>query len=117
MDISEVERVLAQHPFLKKPKYVYVVEEPVTLQTNGMILFAGLTPKWRRDTIVLTPVASDVTVVHEVLHTMGAGEAVAYKLAPLLRWFRSVVPPLLRRRVKYKYASSPHPKMKLYVRD
>jgi len=116
MDISEVEKILAEHPLLPKPRYVLLTEEPVTANVDGMLVFRGLTPKWRKDAIVLTPLANDETVVHEVLHTLGFGELGAYTLAPLLRRLRKLLPPLLRGNVKYRFKGYVHPKIKLYER-
>jgi hypothetical protein len=56
-----------------------------------------------------------VTVIHEVLHTMGLGEVGARLLAPLLVWLRRLVPPILHTgRVSYVEVARPHPKVRVY---
>lgn len=101
MDISEVEAILRTHPFLKKPKYVFMIEEPVTARVNGMIVFKGMAPKWRKDVIILTPYATHETVVHEILHIMGLKEAGASMISKVLRTLRSFIPSVMRSEVKY----------------
>jgi hypothetical protein len=96
--IHEVEELLERHPFLPKPKYILMVEDIVIapLSENLVALVKGATPIERRDVIILSILADEVTVVHEVLHTMGLGELGARVLAPLLVWLRRVAPPLQR---------------------
>ena len=117
MDIKEVERVLRCTRFLPLPKHVIIIDEPVTEKfSHHVIRYAGLTPKWRRDTIILTSLADEETIIHETLHAgFGLGEVGATVLGKLLKWrakFR-VFPRL--REFRYVEAESPHPKMKHYV--
>jgi len=72
--IEEVEEILKLHPYLPKPKFVYLVEEPVMLIADHVVAYVrGATPKDNKDVIVLTPLASHATVVHEIIHTLGGG--------------------------------------------
>jgi hypothetical protein len=117
MTIEEVEELLERHPLLPKPKYIFMVEEVVVapLSENLVLLIRGATPIHRNDVIILTLLADEVTVIHEVLHTMGFGELGATVLAPLLVRLRRLVPPVLRAgRVKYVEVARPHPKVRVY---
>ena len=117
MRIEELERIMAEHPWLPKPKYVFMVKEHVYGLADGMVLvFRGATPIAQKDRIALTPDANDVTVVHEMMHLMGFGEIGAYTLSPILRRFREVFPPIIRREIKYRRVESPHPSVEVYER-
>ena len=103
LTIRDVEEVFEQHPWLRPPRNVIIIKEPVEMvEGYRKILFAGLTPSWKRDTIILSSLATPETVVHETIHTYGLGETAAWTLAPKLRQFRQAFPPLLKRRVKYR---------------
>jgi len=84
VEIYEVAEILGAYPFIPKPQHVIVVEEPVREQLNGTLYYRGLQPSFRSDVIVLTPQATDETVVHETLHTLGFGEFGATVLGKLL---------------------------------
>lgn len=115
--IHEVEELLERHPFLPKPRYVFMVEDIVIapLSENLVALVKGATPIERRDAIILSILADEATVVHEVLHTMGLSELGARVLAPLLVWLRRVAPPLhAAGKVKYVEVARPHPKVRVY---
>ena len=117
MRIEEVEEILRLHPYLPKPKFVYMVDERVIADLDGALaVVRGATPKWRRDTIVLTPDSGHDTVVHEILHTMGFGEVVANVLGGRIAKLRRLIPPLVKDEVKYEYLHSPNPKVKIYRR-
>lgn len=103
--IEEVERVFETHPWIKPPKHIILVLEPVEMidKKYGLLLFRGLQPSWRRDTIVLVaPLATEETVIHETLHTYGFGETVTHLFSKPLLNFRKTIPPIIKRRVKYK---------------
>jgi len=90
-----------------------IVVAPVS--ENLFLLIRGATPIHRNDVIILTLLADEVTVIHEVLHTMGFGEVGARILAPMLVWFRKLVPPVVDTgRVKYVEVARPHPKVRVY---
>jgi hypothetical protein len=115
--IYEVEELLEKHPFLPKPRYIFMVEDIVIapLSENLVALVKGATPVNRQDVIMLTILADEVTVVHEVLHTMGLGELGARVLAPILVWLRRLVPPVTREgKVRYVEVARPHPKVRVY---
>jgi hypothetical protein len=115
--IEEVEELLEKHPFLPRPKYIFMVEDIVVapVSENLFLLIRGATPIHRNDVIILTLLADEVTVIHEVLHTMGLGEVGARILAPMLVWFRKLVPPVLHTgRVRYVEVARPHPKVRVY---
>jgi len=108
LTIDDVERVLSEHPWLKPPKnIIYVLEEVYTYHPEyGTLFFRGLQPNWLRDTIVIVaPLATEETVVHEVLHTYGLGETATHMLAPKLRIFREVFKPFIKREIKYRECS------------
>jgi len=116
MRIEELEELLSKHPFLPKPKYVFMIEERVIAELNGYSFVRGATPKWRGDVIILTPDARHDTVVHEVIHTLGFGELVANLLSPRIAKLRELIPPIISSNVKYSFSHSPHPKVKVYVK-
>ena len=117
MRLEELEQILKLHPFLPKPQYVVVVEEPVLALMDGLVaLVRGATPTWRRDMIVVTPFAGHDTVVHEIIHTMGFGEVAATIGGAVLARLREVFKPIIKYDVKYELASTPHPKVKIYRR-
>ena len=117
MDIEELERIMAEHPWLPRPRYVYLVKERVVGHVEGAtLIFRGATPIGSSDRMALTPDADDVTVVHEMLHLLGFGELAAYPLAPLIRAFRRAFPPIIRREVRYKKVEEPHPSIEVYER-
>jgi len=117
MNIEELEKILSEHPFLPKPKYIFMVEERVVAEIgNLLIIFKGATPRHLRDRIALTPDANDVTVVHEMLHLAGLDEIGAYLLAPKIREFRKVFPPIIKSEVKYREIDRPHPKVRVFER-
>jgi hypothetical protein len=90
-----------------------IVVAPVS--ENLFLLIRGATPIHRNDVIILTLLADEVTVIHEVLHTMGFGEIGASLLAPLLVWLRRLAPPTLHTgRVRYVEVARPHPKVRAY---
>jgi len=89
MDIEEVIEILSNYPFLKKPRHVLLVKEPIhgVVRLDGKTFFVkilGVTPKWRSDVIVLAIDAKPETVVHECIHLYGLGEFAAYTLTPIL---------------------------------
>jgi hypothetical protein len=115
MDVAELERILAEHPWLPKPKYVFMVNERVYGVVDGMVLtYKGATPINSRDRIALTPDADEVTVVHELLHVAGFGEVVAYSFAPLIRRLRKRVPSVFKHEVKLRKIAQPHPSVEIY---
>jgi len=117
LDISEVERVLKSTKFLPLPRHVIIIDEPVTKNFSHYVVhYAGLTPKWRRDTIILTSLADEETVLHELAHSaLGAGELLATLFGKVMK-FKSRFT-LIPRPLKFQYveAKSPHPKMKHYL--
>lgn len=118
LTIEEVERILAEHPFLPKPRYVYMVKSKVVgFVPDGLVVeFKGVTPRFARDRIALTVDADDVTVVHECLHLAGFGEPGAYALAGVVRRFRKLFPPLVKREVKYRLVATPREFVEVYER-
>ena len=115
MDISELERIMAEHPWLPKPKYVFMVSERVTASLDGyLLIFRGATPVNVKDRIALTPDANDVTVVHELLHLAGFNELGAYTLSHIIRSFRRLLPPIIKSEVKLRKVGQPHPSVSVY---
>jgi hypothetical protein len=115
VDIAELERILAEHPWLPKPRYVFMVKERVYGVVDGMVItYRGATPIGSRDRMALTPDADDVTVVHELLHVAGLGEVAAYMLAPLIRAIRKRVPSIIKCEVKLRKVAQPHPSVEVY---
>jgi len=85
--LNEVESILGCFHMLGSPKHLIMIKEPVHEQVDGFAYFKGIQPKHRRDTIVLTPHASDETVPHEMVHAdLGLGELAAYPMGRVLVW-------------------------------
>jgi hypothetical protein len=106
---------MSEHPWLPKPKYVFMVSERVVASLDGyLLIFKGITPVNMRDRIALTPDANDVTVVHELLHLAGFNEFGAYILSPIIRLFRKIVPPIIKSEVKLRKIAQPHPSVSVY---
>jgi len=116
MDIEEVIEILSNYPFLKKPRHVLLVKEPIygVARVDGKEFFVkvlGVTPKWRSDVIVLAIDAKPETVIHECIHLYGLGEFAAYTLTPILitKYKLGIAPlaKLLRYRVRYRKCQYP----------
>lgn len=84
MDIKDIEEMLGYTRFLPLPKHIIITNEPVTMKVDGEIKFRGLQPKFRKDTIILTPDKNSEAVFHEIIHTFGFGENIAYPLGKIL---------------------------------
>lgn len=117
MDIRELEKIMTEHPWLPKPRFVYLVKERVEARLEGKeVIFRGVAPKNSKDRIALTPDADEITVVHELLHLAGLGEVGAYVLAPPIRRIRRILRPVFRFRVKYELVEKPSPSVEVYER-
>jgi hypothetical protein len=98
---EEIEEVLSRHPWLRPPKYIYILSAPVVSpELRAFIL--GLNPMFERDTVILSSNATEETLIHETLHVNMLGERIAYPLAPKLLSFRQSFPPVVRRRPVYE---------------
>lgn len=84
MEIYEVEEILGAYPLIPKPRHVLIVKEPVREWVDGYRYYRGLQPTFRSDVIVLSAQATDETVLHEVMHSLGFGELGASLLGKLL---------------------------------
>ena len=103
MTIQEIEEMLGYTRFLPLPKHIIITKEPVSMKLDGEIRFRGLQPKFRSDTIILTPDANPETVFHEIVHTLGFGENVAYPLGKLLDRINQIKRQIpFKRNVKYE---------------
>jgi hypothetical protein len=102
MRIEEIEEILGLTR-LPAPMHILLTDEPLT---DG--LYLGLQPKDIPDVIVIGAGATPETVFHEIVHTLGFGEEVAYPAGRLLKWIwerrrkREYLSKLLRREVKYE---------------
>lgn len=86
MHISEVEAFLATSR-LPYPQHVFIINESVTQEVDGQIIYRGLAPKGRSDVIVLTPEARTDTVPHEIAHELlGFREFGASVLGKISAW-------------------------------
>lgn len=108
MDISEVESILSHYRFLDPPEHLLLTQEPVSMKTNGDVIFLGL-GLHAKSVVVLTPQATPETVPHELAHTFGFGESVArpfgrvaIKKHELMEKF-PLLGSLLKREVKYEF--------------
>jgi hypothetical protein len=98
MEIKEICEVL-NSTWLKAPKHILVVPETITETRDGIAYYAGITPMWRGDVIVLGQEANKKTVLHELIHTYGFGELAADLISNLLakRRFK-----LMKRNIEYQ---------------
>ncbi|MEM1865982.1 MAG: hypothetical protein QXD57_07125 [Ignisphaera sp.] len=116
LTIQELEEIMSEHPFLPKPRFVYMVKGRVIGVFDGYsVEIRGAAHKELKDRIAITSSATDVTVVHEMLHLAGVGEVGAYLLAPVIRAFRRVVKPVLQKQVRLVKVSQPHPDVEVYA--
>lgn len=122
MDIKEVEKILKSSGFFTQlllPKHIVLIDEPVTENFSHQIKqYAGLQPKWRSDTIIITSLGTSETVFHEWAHTLGFGEFGANLIGKFLdrRNQRSrLFPKIFEANFTYVESESPHPKVKHYV--
>jgi len=110
MRIDEVEEVLGVSR-LPKPQHIFIVNETVWGEVDGQVLYRGLQPKEKKNTILLTPHAIDETPAHEIGHTLGLGEfgaSVVGKLSAMKFRVLShfpIVKSLTERSVKYEKCS------------
>lgn len=108
MDPLEVKRYVEDYfsrfPLIRPPKHILVLSEPLVLETpEARLLFSGMQPSWRPDTIIVSwPLLRRDTLLHETLHTYGCGENCAWLIAPRLAMVREKHPPLVRRKIKYR---------------
>lgn len=116
LTVRELEEIMSEHPFLPKPRFVYMVKGRVVGVFNGYpVEVRGAAHRELRDRIAVTNSATDVTVVHEMLHLAGVGEVGAYLFAPAIRMFRRVVKPVFRKQVRLVKVSQPHPDVEVYA--
>jgi hypothetical protein len=98
---EEIEEVLSRHPWLRPPKYIYILSAPVVSPELRAFIY-GLNPVFQRDTVILSSTATEETLIHETLHVNLMGERAAYTLAPRLLRFRASFPPVRSRRPVYR---------------
>ena len=98
---DDVERILAEHPWLPRPKYIYILNAPVVFPELRALVH-GLNPGFERDTVILGATATPETLIHECIHVARLGEIAAYNLAPRILKLRERFPALIQRPVKYR---------------
>ena len=98
---EDIERILTEHPWLPRPKYIYILNAPVIFPELRAIVH-GINPGFERDTVILGTTATAETLIHECIHVARLGEFAAYNLAPRILKFRERFPALIRRPVKYR---------------
>ena len=74
MDIHDIERLLSEYYVILPPEHILILDKPVVGLKPAFVVYRGLQPSWRPDIIILTPLANEETVLHEILHTYGLGE-------------------------------------------
>jgi len=102
---DEIEEILSQYYLIRPPAKIVLLDKPLAAyQHHELIRLRGVTPAWMRDTIVLGTDATDETVLHETLHTMGLGELLTRPLAKILirRYRRRKLLGQTKKRVKYR---------------
>lgn len=111
---EDVEETFSQHPNLKPPSKIFVLEAPVVAQIDGHSLLRG-SRLVGSDTIFLTPQATKETISHETIHSLGFREFGAELGGKLLTRFRNFIPPILKRKkVKFEEKEVPFSKIKEY---
>ncbi len=100
METHEIEETLSRTR-LRPPKKIFVLSSPIIAPQLKAVVY-GLNPRFERSTIVLANNATEETVVHETLHTLGLGELLTYPLAKIITRFRTVFPASRRREIRYQ---------------
>jgi hypothetical protein len=101
LDKETIEEVLSRHPWIRPPKYIYILSAPVVSPELRAFIY-GLNPVFQRDTVILASTATEETLIHETLHVNLMGERAAYTLAPRLLRLRASFPPIRSRRPVYE---------------
>ena len=102
--IEWVESQLVRHPWLRRPRHILVIDEPIVLSLEERkVYFSGVQPGWLKDTVIVSwPLRKEDTLVHEIIHTYGLGEEAAWTIAPALVRLRRSIPPLVKREARYE---------------
>jgi len=101
LSTEDIIRTLERHPWLPRPKYIYILNAPVIFPELRAIV-NGLNPGWERETVILASTATPETLIHECIHVAHLGEIAAHLLSPVIYRFRRVIPPIISRPVKYR---------------
>lgn len=113
MQISEVSEILGLCRFLRVPKHVFITDEKVWAQEDGITHYRGLQPKSKSDSMFLTAQADESTPIHEAIHAMmGLDEfgtdiltRAVMRKNEVIRNF-PMLKSLMRREVKYRKVES-----------
>jgi len=97
---ADIEETLERHPWLKPPKFVYILDAPIVYPKLRAFVY-GLNPAFERETVILAGNSTKRTFLHETIHRMRLGEILAPFLTERLIRFRQIFPALRRRRVEY----------------
>lgn len=84
LTIEDIERLLNEYYIIVPPDHIIILDKPVIGLKPFLAVYKGLQPVWRPDIIILTPLADEETLIHEILHTYGFGEFIAYHGARIL---------------------------------
>lgn len=97
---AEIRSTLERLPrFIPMPREVIVLDG--VLEVGDQIAVGANPQRTDPQTIILSPLADEETLVHEVLHTAGLGEMGAYAISPLLtRRVQNGIMPNMRPRRK-----------------
>jgi len=101
LSTEDIIRTLERHPWLPRPKYIYILNAPVIFPELRDVV-NGLNPGWERETVILSSTATPQTFIHECIHVAYLGEIVAHFLTPLIHRFREFIPPIITRPARYR---------------
>jgi len=73
---DQIEYLLSEFYIVEPPEHIIILDKPAAhiSHSGGLAVYSGLQPKWRKDLIILTPLADEETLFHEIIHTYGFGE-------------------------------------------
>jgi hypothetical protein len=79
MDITEVEDLLNSLRLLglMAPQHIFLVDEEISMQVDGKVLFRGVAPAGGNAIVLSTKTSNLTTPAHELAHTLGFGEFAA----------------------------------------
>lgn len=84
MSAAQIKQVLERVPrFLPLPKEIITLDGIMEVGNTGAVA-VGATPRIGGSTVILSPIADQETLMHELVHTWGYGETAAYALGPLM---------------------------------
>lgn len=84
MNAAQIKSILEKVPrLLPLPKEIITLDGIMEVGDTGNVA-VGATPRIGGSTVILSPIANEESLMHELEHTWGFGETAAYATAPML---------------------------------